>query len=236
MEISRRYTRAELRDAVAGSTNIRQVCLKLDLAPYGGNYRTLRRHIAREGLDVSHFGAGTRPQVAIQARLFDRHPLVGPRVGAAPFTIGDLEFAVAASNSMAGVARRLDVKIGTTAYRHLRKLITDNRLDTSHFLGQAWSRDMTGLRTAPITPLADLLVKGRPYASSALKERLISEGLKDRRCEQCLGETWQGRHMPLELDHINGDPDDNRLENLRILCPNCHALTDNYRGKNIRRR
>lgn len=70
-----------------------------------------------------------------------------------------------------------------------------------------------------------MLVAGRPTAS-ALGRRLVDEGVLPRRCSRCLREDWQGKLIPLELDHVNGDRDDNRLENLRLLCPNCHALTD----------
>ena len=66
-----------------------------------------------------------------------------------------------------------------------------------------------------------------------LRQRLIKEGLKLHQCESCLCETWMGQPIPLELDHINGDRWDSRLENLRLLCPNCHAQTDTYRGRNI---
>ena len=69
--------------------------------------------------------------------------------------------------------------------------------------------------------------------TSVLRKRLIEEQLKPNRCERCLLGVWNGRPIPLELDHINGKRDDNRLTNLRILCPNCHAQTDTYRGKDI---
>lgn len=69
--------------------------------------------------------------------------------------------------------------------------------------------------------------------TNALKWRLIREGIKRRRCESCGRNEWSGRPIPLELDHINGRREDNRLDNLRVLCPNCHAQTDTYRGRNI---
>jgi 5-methylcytosine-specific restriction endonuclease McrA len=78
-----------------------------------------------------------------------------------------------------------------------------------------------------------VLVDGQLVSTAPLKARLIREGLKEHRCELCLREAWNGRPIPLELDHINGKRTDNRLANLRILCPNCHAQTDTYRGKNI---
>jgi len=76
-------------------------------------------------------------------------------------------------------------------------------------------------------------VVGRRVQSNNLKERLIREGLKKRICELCERKDWNGRPIPLELDHVNGRRDDNRLENLRIVCPNCHAQTSTYRGRNI---
>jgi len=69
--------------------------------------------------------------------------------------------------------------------------------------------------------------------TNELKMRLIRERLKQARCEACGRDRWNGTHIPLELDHINGRRDDNRLDNLRILCPNCHAQTPTYRGRNI---
>ncbi len=105
-------------------------------------------------------------------------------------------------------------------------------VDTAHFVGQGWRRGTT----TPVVPrrsLRELLVDGRLVSTNDLKTRMIQEGVKERRCERCRLEAWNGHPIPLELDHINGRRTDNRLANLRILCPNCHAQTDTYRGRNI---
>lgn len=76
----------------------------------------------------------------------------------------------------------------------------------------------------------DILVKDSPHKNSnSLRQRLIREGLKENKCEKC---NISGEEVSLELHHINGDPTDNRLENLQILCPNCHSKTHNFRVKN----
>ena len=93
---------------------------------------------------------------------------------------------------------------------------------------------LAGLRRAA-TPLADVLVVASTYQRAALKERLFAEGLKERRCELCgQGEMWHGRRMSLILDHRNGVHDDNRLENLRIVCANCNATLDTHCGRKNR--
>jgi HNH endonuclease len=85
-------------------------------------------------------------------------------------------------------------------------------------------------------PLATLLVVGRRTNRSHLKRRLLSAGLKQDRCEQCGISEWQGRPLNMQLHHVNGDGTDNRLENLRLLCANCHSQTDTYGGRNGHRR
>lgn len=83
--------------------------------------------------------------------------------------------------------------------------------------------------------LHEILVEHSIYQSNKLRKRLLSSGIKDHKCEMCGMSAWLGAPIPLELDHINGNKHDNRLPNLRIICPNCHATTDTYRGKNIGR-
>jgi len=101
-------------------------------------------------------------------------------------------------------------------------------LDVSHMTGKGWARGTTGVTSHP-RPLEEILVKDSAYQNvSKLRERLIRAGLKERRCERCGIDEWHGHRVPLELDHINGDRRDNRLANLRILCPNCHSQTETW--------
>lgn len=81
-------------------------------------------------------------------------------------------------------------------------------------------------------PLAEILSKGVRVNTNRLRQRLIAEGILSPVCCGCQNERWQGRPIPLELDHVDGDKLNNSLGNLRLLCPNCHALTPTYRGKN----
>jgi hypothetical protein len=86
-------------------------------------------------------------------------------------------------------------------------------------------------------PIEVLLVAGRVQTNrSHLKSRLLKEGLKQNRCEECGLTDWRGKPLNMALHHINGDGTDNRLENISILCPNCHAQTPNYGGRNGHRR
>jgi 5-methylcytosine-specific restriction endonuclease McrA len=67
-----------------------------------------------------------------------------------------------------------------------------------------------------------------------LKKRLVKAGLKEPRCERCGLDTWRSAGLSLTLHHMNGIRDDNRLENLQLLCPNCHSQTDTFAGRNGR--
>jgi hypothetical protein len=76
--------------------------------------------------------------------------------------------------------------------------------------------------------------KCKTFQSHKLKKRLLKENYKDYKCENCNLEIWLNKPIPLELHHLDGNRYNNALENLQLLCPNCHALTENYRAKNIR--
>jgi hypothetical protein len=86
------------------------------------------------------------------------------------------------------------------------------------------------------TPIEELLVAGRRRGRYNLKLRLIKAGLKENRCEECGLTEWRGKPLSMAFHHVNGDGTDNRLENIRFLCPNCHAQTPNCGGRNGHRK
>lgn len=126
----------------------------------------------------------------------------------------------------------LNMSASGNAYHIIKKFIADNNIDVSHFLGQASNR---GKVFGPKRPIEDYLENKAPIGSHALKKKLIASGLFEHKCYRCGLSEWQGEKIPLELDHINGDHFDNSLSNLTILCPNCHALTPTFRGKNVKK-
>lgn len=120
-------------------------------------------------------------------------------------------------------------------YATAHRLIKDLDIDTSHMTGQGWNLGgTTSLAMRNIIPLEQILVADSRYMNtSRLRKRLIGSGLKAAICEKCGLAEWNGEKISLELNHINGDRFDNRLLNLELLCPNCHAQTETYRGRNI---
>lgn len=137
--------------------------------------------------------------------------------------------AVAEARSAATAIRSL----GLINYATLYGLIREHNLDTSHWTGKAHLRGRTH-NWSPKTPLAQILVRGSTYrgGTARLKARLCRDGLLSAICANCGIEEWCGQRLALHLDHCNGDRFDNRIENLRLLCPNCHSLTETYCGRN----
>lgn len=117
----------------------------------------------------------------------------------------------------------------------LRKWIERWGIPTDHFDPDAVRNEaLAGGRSGP-RPLDEILVAGSTYPRGHLKRRLYDAGLKTRSCELCgQGEVWRDRPMALILDHVNGDSTDNRLENLRIVCPNCAATFETHCGRKNR--
>ena len=142
----------------------------------------------------------------------------------------DYENAVKDSFSIAEVCRKLNIKPVGGNYRTINIAIKKYNLDISHFTGQGWNVGLK-FQPSPAQPINDILKRNSTYQAYKLKKRLLNEGIKEHKCECCGLSEWLGEPIPLELHHINGDNTDNRLENIQILCPNCHAKTDTYRGR-----
>jgi hypothetical protein len=139
--------------------------------------------------------------------------------------------AVASSFSYTEALRKLGLRPVGSNHREFRRYVDVVwEIPTSHF-DPARARNRA-LRPLEAKPLDEVLVPGSTYSRHKLKLRLYEAGLKQRRCEMCgQGETWRGERLALILDHANGVPDDNRFDNLRILCPNCNATLPTHCGR-----
>ena len=117
-------------------------------------------------------------------------------------------------------------------YSVISKYIKKYNIDISHFETIKERNDRIGFRTLQ-KKLSDVLTENSYFSRSQLCKRLISEKLLEYKCQKCNNNgEWMDKKITLQLDHINGINNDNRLENLRFLCPNCHSQTETYAGKN----
>ena len=146
------------------------------------------------------------------------------------YNVNDVRKAVLENKSIAGVLRQLGLRPIGGNYRTINRILRENEIDISHFTGQGWN---VGLGFKPNISYDDAMVfsENSTYKCSwRLRERYkVFTGKSS--CERCGLSTWLGIDIPLEIHHINGINTDNRIENLQLLCPNCHALTNNYRGR-----
>ncbi|OIJ67628.1 HNH endonuclease signature motif containing protein [Streptomyces mangrovisoli] len=201
------YTKERLEEAAREARTLSEALGRLGVDPRSPTRRYVFERMKRLGVDVSHFEREVK------------------------WTREILQEAVSASTNMCEVLRRLGLEVVGGHHTHISRRIKTYGIDISHFQpptrqGKAWRpRTPEGLLVAQPTGRA------RRVPSDRLKWAMTATGTPER-CAMCgMEAVWRGQPIPLEVDHIDGDWRDNRIENLRFLCPNCHSITDSYRGR-----
>jgi hypothetical protein len=213
-----RYAKEKLELLVKKCKNYKEILEELDVLPVTTNYNKLKASLYRYEIDFEHL---KNQRAETKNTLWcDKDILLS--------IIND-------SKSQKEVLEKMKIRSAGGNFRTLQKYIKIYNLDTSHFIKNY--EGMVNFIKGKTIPLENILVEKSSYNRKDLKKRLYSTGLKERKCELCgQGEEWNGKHMSLILDHINGIHNDHRIFNLRIVCPNCNATLDTHAGKNNKKK
>ncbi|MFJ6717845.1 HNH endonuclease [Streptomyces sp. NPDC091259] len=200
------FSPEELAAATASSDSVRGTARALDLPEDGRSRAALGKALRKHGIDTSHF-RNARRAVSEEA----------------------LRAAVPGSTSYADLVRALGLELNEVNRRRVRRRVTRLGLDVSHFARRPWAGDRTVERKAVAPGALTLRPEGSARVNRARLHSALQEVGVPYACAECgnPGE-WSGRPITLQIDHISGDWLDNRRENLRYLCPNCHSLTDTW--------
>lgn len=135
--------------------------------------------------------------------------------------------AVSKSLNYCDSLRALGVPVRGNNIATLKNNIKKYEIDTSHFTGRVYEKGPISRR---YKSALEYLKDGTRIQSNKLREKIVAEGIKDYKCDCCGVSEWNGKPITLQLHHIDGDDTNNSIDNIRLLCPNCHSQTVNYRG------
>lgn len=144
------------------------------------------------------------------------------------YTKEDLENVAKQCLSWRQMLLHYGLKIAGGNYKAMQNRCKKYEINTSHFTGQGWNKEGHENFAGNINLQKRFSIHEKKRPSSKTKEVLLIHNLKENKCEICGCTEWQGKPITLQLHHKNGNPFDDRLENLQILCPNCHSQTDTY--------
>lgn len=140
---------------------------------------------------------------------------------------GDFIELIKNSASTSDVLRSLDYSVSGNSWAY--KIVAERMSKLNVTFGKKYKKSSSG--TIEKLPLEKILTEDSDYNRTKLKDRLVQEGIKEYKCEICGISEWLGTPISLQLHHLNGIHNDNRLSNLQLLCPNCHSQTDNFGTK-----
>ncbi len=222
-KVRTKYDAARLAPIVKDSSSFSEVVRKLGITPNGGNHRMISARVRLAELDTSHF-------------LYRRRDFRA-QVEAVP--IDRLSSLVKRARSYAQVLAELELPTEGRAHHLIKARLESEGIDVSHLRGPGWSRGESAHSDPSVArgvakrrrPDTEVFIENSPdLGSRRIIQRLLAMGLVYA-CSKCHISKWLGEPLVLHLDHINGIHNDNRIPNLRLLCPNCHSQTPTYCGK-----
>ncbi|MFF0135894.1 HNH endonuclease [Streptomyces sp. NPDC005227] len=203
----RSYTRELLAEAAANSHSVREIFEYLGHPPDTSPYGHVRKKLDQFGIDTSHFtrGRGYGPALVPAERL-------GP--------------AAALSTSLAGLLKALGMADNSTSRARVTRSAETYGVTFDHFTGQGHRRGVSSPRRKSAEQVLRRGTPGSRRTRTTLLRRALDDLGVPHTCAECgIGDSWRGNRLVLEIDHVSGDRCDNRLENLRYLCPSCHSQT-----------